>query len=346
MKILVIATGFYDYGSALTNAFQSLGHQTKLVSMQMAPDSRSRRINNKIYKLKYRKIGNELLYVSPKNWQNKESEKVLKTYREYKPDLMVAFPAYDLTNDVISKMKGCMKVIWIYDGVRNVPNIYNKIKLYDKVFTFEKSDMIALQTHGMRAFFLPLCADERIYHDMKLPTKDIDISFVGKISDDRYQVLAELVKCYPELKMVFAGTYSRRIRLLQRLFPSKKKELCSFTGKNITPNEANYLYNRSKICVNIHKSQSKYGGNMRLYETLASGSFQITDENDYIADEFSDSVITFSSIDDLKRKIKKYLHDENERIRVAETGYKKVMNNHLFINRAKFIIEKTVGEEA
>ena len=346
MKILVVATGFYDYGVALAGAFEKLGHQTKLVTMQMAPDDRKRRITNKIYKIRNRRIGKELLYVSPAEWQKEESKKVLEAYKAYAPNLLVSFPAYDLTNDVIRAMDGCKKAIWIYDGVGNIPGIYQKVQLYDAVFVFEKSDVITLQSHGIKSFFLPLYADERIYYNSKEKIKDIDISFVGKISEDRYSILTELVKYFPKLNMVFAGTYSRKIRLLQHILPSKRKELRIFTGENINPKKANELYNRSKICLNIHKSQSKYGGNMRLYETLASGSFQITDENEYIKDEFSDSVITFNDISDLKNKIDIYLTKEDERARIADIGYNKVMNNHLFINRAKFIIEKTMGDNA
>ena len=336
MKIQVIGNAFFNYDSAIVNAFENYHHEVKLTIMKPYPAGIRSRIFGHVYKWKHREYGNELLYLSPYYWQKRESDIVMREFNSFKPDLVVAFPGYNLTDEVIRKMNGCMKVIWVYDGVKNIPRIVQKIRLFAHAFVFEQSDVDYLGAKGITASFLPMGADKEVFYDKDLK-KDIDISFVGKISLDRYKVLKTICDAFPNLKIVIYGKYSIKIRLMQVLF--RRAELRKFMYRNASPTEANNLYNRSKICLNIHKEQSKNGANPRFYEILAAKGFQITNSNEYIEKNFTDEVVIYHSNPELIGKIKHYLANAEERDIIRGKGHFRVIDNHMFENRVEEILK-------
>ena len=140
-------------------------------------------------------------------------------------------------------------------------------------------------------------------------------------------------------KIVICGRYIGFLDIDNQLVRLKSKEYRYFTNRNIDPVNLNKIYNESKICINIHQDQSRYGGNMRLYEVLAAGAFQIVDYNPYIEENFGKGLVTYKTSEDLMDTINYYLTYEDERNSIAKMGHGMVMNRDLFVNRAKTIID-------
>ncbi len=118
-------------------------------------------------------------------------------------------------------------------------------------------------------------------------------------------------------------------------------------GEFIPNEELNKYYSSCKILLNDHlESMKKYNYlSNRLFDALACETLIISDNVDSI-ELFEGAVITYENVDDLNKKIKFYLNNENERKSKAKLGRKIVLENHTFEKRVEFIINclKNIGE--
>ena len=110
-----------------------------------------------------------------------------------------------------------------------------------------------------------MALDESIYFPIKNQEKDIDLLFVGNLDTKRLSILENLIKDFPNFNIQIYGGYVG-------LIPSKRHCKYYFKGyrkyfknKSITPSEINKLYSKTKIDINIHKEQPKYGCNPKFF---------------------------------------------------------------------------------
>lgn len=339
MKVLLACSDFYSYADALLEAFKDLGVDTYMYLF--SDNTRNELIGKSIYKFSrfcYKIVGKEDRVVKHFNSNMQlESDNLYKIYCEINPDILVSFPGYSLNCNILKKIT-CRKILWVYDAIENIPFMEKVLHGYDAIYTFEKTDVKKYRKLGVSADFLPLCADNRYYFPID-NDRDIDVSFIGNLSSERRRMIKNIKRKLPDISIQAYGNYVGKYDFVKRFIRNHSFESEIFTNLNILPESANLIYSRSKICININKHQTIYGGNMRLYEILATNSFQIVNCNDYIDSEFNGCVVSYSDTDELVKKIEYYLEHESERIRIAQNGYEKVMREDLFYNRAKKILE-------
>ena len=96
---------------------------------------------------------------------------------------------------------------------------------------------------------------------------------------------------------------------------------------------------QSKIVINIHILSQPLGGNLRLFEIPATGSFQIADKcpQDWFKD--GDEIVLYNDNQDLLQKIYYFIENDEERERIAKNGYEKLVNKHQYKHRVKKIFE-------
>lgn len=159
--------------------------------------------------------------------------------------------------------------------------------------------------------------------------KKYDVAFIGHMQQDepnyngmsRVQALDRLFKEFPNFY------YGSR-------HPA-------FPGKNLFEDAAK-RFSESKIVFNISIRDDI---NMRLFETMGTGSFLLTNWlPTLIGRYFIDGVdfVTYNSYDDMIKKAKYYLKHEEEREKIAETGYKKAIALHTYEQRI-LTISKLIG---
>jgi O-antigen biosynthesis protein len=114
----------------------------------------------------------------------------------------------------------------------------------------------------------------------------------------------------------------------------------AFPGKNLFEDAAHH-FSESKIVFNI---SIKDDINMRVFETLGTGSFLLTNWLPTLGELFEDGVdlVTYKSYDEMIEKARYYLEHDKERIKIAESGYNKVINSHTYKNRIETIF-KVIG---
>jgi spore maturation protein CgeB len=101
------------------------------------------------------------------------------------------------------------------------------------------------------------------------------------------------------------------------------------------------IYKQSKIVLNIHRDFEVSGGNYRLFEICATGSFQMVDSRSGISEYFQPGheIVTFDSPEDLRKKVAYYLEHDAEREAIALAGFNRVVSDHSLSNRMARIIE-------
>ena len=331
-KVVIIGPDFWGYTESVEKAFQKLGYITDIISLkEINSDSLLKRAKNRCK-----------LFFDPEYYENliKVNQFILKKYKIFKPDIVMVIKGNMLTKDTIKKIKDSKKILWVMDSVFRVKRTYENIKLYNHKFMFEETDVEKLKNEGIESFFLPLALDDSVYFPIKNQKKDIDLLFVGNLNSKRQFLLENLIKDFPKLNIQIYGGYVGLIpskRHFKYYFEGYKKY---FKNKSIAPSEVNKLYSRTKIALNIHHDQSKYGCNQRFFEILGTKTFQLVDSNKFIDEYFFDKVVSYKSYSDLKNKIEKYLSNDIAQSIIAEKGYNEVIKNHTFVQRIEYILNK------
>ena len=100
-----------------------------------------------------------------------------------------------------------------------------------------------------------------------------------------------------------------------------------------------------KISINVHGDFMRYGGNMRLFETAAIGTFQLVDDRPGVSDWFmpGEHLATYADLPDLVDKVRYYLAHDGERRRIAEQGRRHVLAHHRYDQRLAQVEELLAG---
>jgi spore maturation protein CgeB len=328
-KILIIGPEFYDYNLSIQRAFNNLGFNT-LVAGYFADEVTS-----------FRERISYHIAMDKKEFFNRKkqlfNDEIIRQYNYFKPDVVFVVHGGILIADTLIKMKNCRKVFWLMDSITR-SSVAAFIELFDFIFFFEKTDVDwLLENKNIKSLFLPLALDPEAYYPFE-SEKDIDILFVGALYDERINLLTKIIKEFKDRQIKIYGNYYSPLRKpIYHIFRNDKNV---FLNKNILPSKVNELYNKSKVCLNIHHSQSKFGVNQRFFEISGSRSFQLVDRKGYILENFTtDEIMTYSGEADMMEKISFALNNFSLVNETAGNAYKKVISEHTFTDRVKYVLD-------
>ena len=99
---------------------------------------------------------------------------------------------------------------------------------------------------------------------------------------------------------------------------------------------------QSKIALNIHILTQPCGGNLRLFEISGAKTLQIADKcpSDWFID--GHEIVLFKNKNDLLSKINYYLKNDQERMRISNNGFKRLVKEHRYKHRVKKILKTFV----
>lgn len=107
------------------------------------------------------------------------------------------------------------------------------------------------------------------------------------------------------------------------------------------------VFRASKINLNFTIPNIKSGIPLRVWDVLGSGGFLLTNyqaELPYFFEEGKD-LVCFDGVEDLREKVGYYLENEEERRAIAESGYRKVKETHLYIERIRTMLAQVAEAE-
>lgn len=185
-------------------------------------------------------------------------------------------------------------------------------KKADYVFVAQKQAVERMKKDGIaNPIWLPHSVEPLAYPKLNLLSKKYDVCFVGHVNtQNRVEALDRLFKEFPNF---YYG---------QALFEQAARKLAE-----------------SKIVFNISMTDDI---NMRTFETMATGSFLLTNWIPTIEELFEDGkhLVLYRSLDEMVDKAKYYLAHDEERERIAQAGYEEVMAKHTIQHRVTRILEE------
>jgi hypothetical protein len=211
----------------------------------------------------------------------------------------------------------------------------SKFKPYDLIITSFPHYVEKFKKMGKNVLFLPLAFDQTILEKIGEKQRDIDVSFVGsffKVHERENKMLEEL-STQVKLDLWGHGITS---------FSSDSPILRNYHGEAWGSKMYEVLA-RSKISINRHSIEvaKNYANNMRLYEATGMGSMLITDDKENISDlfEVGKEIVVYKDLKDLVEKIKYYLNNEDERVKIAKKGQEKTLKDHTYDGRMSVLVK-------
>jgi spore maturation protein CgeB len=327
---LLVGPSFFGYNQSMSRALLDNGYETGVI------DTPAHNPTGLVNRLRI-DVGQALGVQRYKDqWRKTFNADLLKRARATNPDLFMLIRGEWIDPETFSSIPAKTKLLWFQDSAhRCCAHHVELAKRATAVFVFERLDIPYLVEKGVdpeKIRFLPMGYDPATYRDLQ-SSKEIDVSFVGRMYDERKQIIHRLVAELPDTTFEVWGRYVRykepRTWALWMRRQMSKRLRQTYRNKNIPPQVTNEVYNRSKIALNIHHSQSQQGCNPRVFEIMGSGTFQICDRNDHVRENVSRDVVQFEDYDDLKQKIVTFLADDAQREKI-ERKCRAVVGAHTF----------------
>lgn len=342
---------FFPYAQAQASwveALQNLGHDVKVfiyTDTLLLPSSLKVGLSDIFSKKLPKWHGRFLRYnsrfykYSPENFL--KNKKLLSVVKDFKPELIIisggaAFLSSQTLSNIKSEFRSKVVLLSGIDPKLTLTSAERKLlknNLIDFVFGNDCGFVENWKKLGVKnAFVLPVAGiNPKIHKKTQLNEKEkdelaSDICFIGRLTQDRQKTLS--------------GLKEFNIKIWGDLLPEAPlNEEIKKVYKGIAHGEKMVkIYNSAKIAINI-QSTMKCGGNMRTFEIPACRTLQIADKVD--SDFFTDKkdIVLFKNTEDLKKKIKYYLKNEEAREKIVETSYKRVQKEHTYEKRFKKLLK-------
>jgi spore maturation protein CgeB len=257
----------------------------------------------------------------------------------FNPDIIIIFKGIYINEKILRSFKMNTKAkIWnIYTdnplanpGQKLLYNFSKKIELYDTIFTFSNSLKSVFYQFGAKDVqYLPFGYCKKT-HLIKYSKNDVifDVAYFGTWGLFQENWLTLLLN----YKLGIFGTSWNRLLKKSPLTPFYIKG----QGLGVEMNECIY---RSKIIFNMVRAEHGALQTMKTFEIPACGGMMLTNRTCDQELFFKDGhdVVFYDSKQDMLKKIKYYLNNEDERDRIASNGYRTVQK-HSYTNRALKLI--------
>ncbi len=282
------------------------------------------------------------------------SDLILNEIEEFKPDILFGVAQSPIGIKVLNycKNKGILKIFWFMEDYKLFTYWKEFAPFYDFYFTIQKEKFFnELEKIGVKNYhYLPVAAEPSIHKPLNLTEEEkkyygSTLSFVG------------------------AGYYNRRIFFRNLIDYDFKiwgsdwegevilKDFIQENGRRVLPEEYVKIFNASLININLHSSTYLPGVdpegdfvNPRTFEIAATNSIQVVDRRKYLPELFKENeeILVFSDINELKDLIDNIIRNPYKYNKIAERGYRRVLNEHTYEHRVMeifynigFKLEKT-----
>ncbi len=314
----------YNTGRRINNGFIRLGHNVLSIS------DRDILHNNKS--------------LTDLNGLNNLQKKILNTYDNFKPDLVMLGHADKVSSLTLEKMKNLDKNLkisqWFLDPLskygpdhaNNSKRILDKIEFLDK--TFLTTDPNSLSLKIPNSHFIPNPCDKSFEVLENYKNKcDFDVFFAMSHGVHR----GELKK----------GKIDNREIFINKLIKKNLDIRFDVYGmNNVQPIWGEQFIKRISNCymgINLSRGKPiKYYSSDRIAQLIGNGLLTFIDKKTFLSDFFSnDEMVFYNDIDDLSYKINKYKKDIKTGKKIARLGKKKYFKYFNSSTVSNFMICKT-----
>ena len=229
-------------------------------------------------------------------------------------------------DDPLSTYLRGIPYLWAFDGAFFISPGYIDDQPFEKAIQRWSGKPVMWWPLVAFPFSRPKSTDEAFFRQ-----RDVDVAYVGKPSASKVERLMRLkrhfgVRFRVHGRWPFKG-YAGFVRGIfgKRIYPHRVT--------SVSDQERTELYWRTKIGFNMHMSDHPYEtGNMRMYEIPAHGMMMICDKAAANAHarifEPQTEALFYDSLDEAIDLIEYYLAHDEERIRIAQAGYKRYWRDY------------------
>ena len=259
-----------------------------------------------------------------------------------KPDIAIVAGGHRINVESIKKLKnnGIKTVLWTIDAPLDFNPIIAVANYYDYVFCGgTEAQKIFAKNKISNTNWLPFACAPDFHRPIALTDEDKkkyekDVVFVGSFYPNRWKILKEL-------NNFDTGIWGPNWNKI----PIESFNNLSINTAFINHIEWIKIFKAAKIVIVIHFQDGKTlcsQASPKVYEALACKSFVIVDRQKDVFSLFEDKkhLVGFDTIKDLKQKIVYYLENPNEREKIANNGYKEVLNKHTYMHRLEEMLYK------
>jgi spore maturation protein CgeB len=330
MKILLSGyhnPNFLTITEYFENAIKSLGH-----GLFVFDDRRHiipGRIRKKVHllnKIDLFKINREMLILA----------------RKKRPDVVIVTGGNRIIPKTIIKLKeiGVKCALWTTDAPGEFQPILEAAPHYDYIFC-QGTEAVELleQVCPANVQWLPIACDPQHHHYVKLSgiekqSYGNDVVFVGSYYPNRAKMFEKLT----EFDFGIWGPGWEQLDQNSCLRTHIK-------GAHTPPSTWIKIYSSSKIVLAPHYHDPKsnlpvYQASPRIFEAMACGAFVISDEQKDVFALFEDGkhLVKFRNHKDLRKKIRHFIENNDERKKIAKQGQVEVLNKHTYTLRIESLL--------
>lgn len=348
MKIMIIGYDYFHYAQSLVNACNLMGHEAIRLPVYNFSEVEQQHWKIRMVKLGFQKF--------EKAYEEIQKNHFIDKVDTFMPDVCIVLNGNSVKEGFLSAVRehGIKLILFMIDSLQeeNFQTFLSQMKFYDKVFSYESTDKLICPEFNINYMFIGY--DETIFNPENDKNKDIDISFVGLLDKNRLKLLENVAE-YADTnrKNFFVHTkpykenhifhkiknYFRR-KEFNKKYPFLSKFLVDSTVCN---NDLANVYQRSKICINIHKDHGSHTDvNPRTFEILGCRSFQLIDQGHLNNVEIQSGrhLLEYADANDLCKKIDYYLNNESDREAIAWEGCHLVSQKYTMQECMKKILEE------
>lgn len=346
MKILFPQTSWAGgFMYSIAKAFRNLGHETEIST----PSS------NQTF-LKYLSLG-QVVYINnirKKRIRDEHNKNVINASQKFKPDILFTMNGSSEllpeTIDYIKKNVKCKIISYVadnpFDPLRNkyfgtiLPK-FDVLLVADNIW-IPNIKKIAPNSHIIhfvggfdKNLFFPV--SEGLISESEKDKLSCEVSFTGGSYNGRGEgnYRAGIMSHLLEFDLKIWGDPGWQN--MAKYFPGLKY---AYKGNRLSYDNLRKLYAICPINLNMPSPQILTSFQPRLFDIAATKGFQLVDHGSDICKYFDNQeVVTFQSIPDLKDKINYYLNNRNERDKIVENCYKKVINNYTWEHSFKRVLD-------
>ncbi len=284
------------------------------------------------------------LPASIKNYLNKKANeaidrKVLEMAQKIKPDYIFVTKAKHMAVTVLDELRRIAPTInWYADMMSNWGSIKKIIDHYDYFFNYDRYVIDLLHSQGHKnAYHLPWAGF--MSKDAKWPDKKdykYNLTFIGSYHPELFPREAS----FDGLKELGLNIWGNKGWLDTPL----KDCYNGYINPKLGQGEIQKVYQDSKIGLYFDSLYDTPGTGITLrpFEITSAGAMMLGQVYRVELPElFEDGkdFVSFKGIDDLKAKAQYYLTHEDERKRIARTGFERTRNEHTYIDRVRKVFE-------
>lgn len=258
----------------------------------------------------------------------KINDELIRAVKENKYDIVFLWRAVHIYPSTIKELKKYSCIIG-YNNDQTFSShhpwwlfylLKKSIPFYDHFYVYRESDLESVKkVEVSSSVFMPTFDKDKIY-PIETIDKKYDVAFIGHYEDDgRDELILKLIK--EGLNVRLNG---------QRWDKSKHhEEIKSYLG-DILPvyDQYNEALNSSKVCLSFLSKLNNDTYTRRTVEIPATRTVMLAEYTKQQAAMFSDNVeaVYFHDHSDAINKLKILIEDDDLRNKIAENGYKKVLN--------------------